>query len=205
MGPSLRIDIPLERSLHMLIIDVVFPPSTIFSPSRSRARGWQPSGFRCHPRWFPSVLDRWWRGLWQFCSQNQRYQKAVWATGNNPPCPRTYQGRNRSQRGHPIRNWTLWNKQWKALPASQCSSNNRYCTEIGENREESLLGGLLLTGLGTYRSFGCRLQILAVLIIQGDWTIWLNLYTKKVLCHLFNSTVRIKWDNSWKAQSRTGT
>lgn len=117
---------PLERRLHGLLNDILSPPSTIFSPSRSRARSWQPSGFRCHPRRFPSVLDSWWRGLRQLCPQNQRYQKAVWTTGNNPTCPRTYQGHNRSQRGHWIRNWTLWNKPWKAIPASQCYSNNRY-------------------------------------------------------------------------------
>lgn len=129
---ALHSDTPPEGRLHGWLINALSPPSsTIFSPSRSWTGSWQPSSFRCHSRRFPSVLDCWWRDIRQFCYQDQRYQKAIWATRNIPPFPRTYQGHNRSQRGHWVRNWTLWNKPRKAIPASQCHSNNRYCKQAG--------------------------------------------------------------------------
>lgn len=96
------------RSLMKWLKNYFFSLSLFFSFFRSRTRSWQPSGFRCYSRWFPSVLDcRWW-GFRQFCSKNQGYQKEIWPTGNNSTRPWAHPGYNRPERGYWIWNWALW-------------------------------------------------------------------------------------------------
>lgn len=99
-------------------------------------RGWAGGGASLclgyHSRQFPSIVDGWWRYVWQICDQNKRQQKVSPSSGTQRPRWRPNHGFNWTHGWHWVWNRALWCHVGPTLPTYYWGCSDRYMNNIAK-------------------------------------------------------------------------